>query len=129
MRTTLNFSGAIVRSIPSLRLLFHRKEDAEVRRISISNMGARARAIFRSHHTPSFSLTSQVADVAHPAFANLFVETEFVFRYGRLAGNAPQNGRRTKHPFGSRMFSLSKAKTVGDLEYETDPRPVPGARP
>ncbi len=59
------------------------EEDAEVRRVSITNLGARTRDIQVTSYA-ELSLTAQAADVAHPAFANLFVETEFVSDMGAL---------------------------------------------
>ena len=72
-----------------LEVVVSSEEDAEVRRVSITNLGARTRDIQVTSYA-ELSLTSQAADVAHPAFANLFVETEFVSDHGRLAGDAPQ---------------------------------------
>ena len=54
-----------------------------MRRVSVTNLGARAREIQVTSYA-ELSLTSQAADVAHPAFANLFVETEFVPEMGAL---------------------------------------------
>ena len=67
----------------SLEVFVSSEDDAEIRRVSISNLGVRARDIQVTSFS-ELSLTSQAADVAHPAFANLFVETEFVSDMGAL---------------------------------------------
>jgi cyclic beta-1,2-glucan synthetase len=94
------------------------EEDAEVRRITITNQGARTRDIQVTSYA-ELSLTSQAADVAHPAFANLFVETEFVSDMGALLAT-----RRKRSPDEPSVWVAHvlfvKGETVGDLEYETD---------
>jgi len=94
------------------------EEDAEVRRVSITNQGARTRDIQVTSYA-ELSLTLQAADVAHPAFANLFVETEFVSDMGALLAT-----RRKRSPDEPSVWVAHvlfvKGETVGELEYETD---------
>ena len=94
-----------------LEVVVSSEDDAEVRRVSITNLGARARDIQVTSYA-EISLTSQAADVAHPAFSNLFVETEFVrgcrVRSWRRAASDPM----MRHPFGPRTCSLRKAKPL-----------------
>ena len=101
-----------------LEVVVSSEEDAEVRRISITNLGARTRDIQVTSYA-ELSLTSQAADVAHPAFANLFVETEFVSDMGALLAT-----RRKRSPDEPSVWVAHvlfvKGETVGDLEYETD---------
>ncbi len=59
------------------------EDDAEVRRVSITNLGARAREIQVTSYA-ELCLVSQAADMAHPAFSNLFVQTDFVPEVGAL---------------------------------------------
>ena len=101
-----------------LEVVVSSEEDAEVRRVSITNQGARTREIQVTSYA-ELSLTSQAADVAHPAFANLFVETEFVSDMGALLAT-----RRKRSPDEPSVWVAHvlfvKGETVGDLEYETD---------
>lgn len=94
------------------------EDDAEVRRISITNLGARARNVQVTSFA-ELSLTSQAADVAHPAFANLFVETEFVSELSALVAT-----RRKRSPDEPSIWVAHvlfvKGETIGELEYETD---------
>jgi cyclic beta-1,2-glucan synthetase len=101
-----------------LEVVVSSEEDAEVRRVSISNLGAR----YRDIQVTSFaelSLTSQAVDAAHPAFTNLFVETEFVSDMGALLAT-----RRKRSPDEPSIWVAHvlfvKGETVGGLEYETD---------
>ena len=49
------------------------EDDAEVRRVTISNMGSRTREIELTSYA-EIVLAPQAADTAHPAFSNLFVK-------------------------------------------------------
>ena len=94
------------------------EDDAEVRRVSITNLGARTRDIQVTSYA-ELSLTRRPRDVAHPAFANLFVETEFVADLGRCwprAASVPRTNLRC----GWRTCCVVNGETVGDLQYETD---------
>ena len=73
----------------ALEVVVSSEDDAEVRRISLSNVGIRARDIQVTSYA-ELSLTPQAADVAHPAFAKLFVETEFVPDVERADSHAPE---------------------------------------
>ena len=56
----------------TLDVVVSSEDDAEVRRVSLTNLGSRARDIQVTSYA-EVSLIAQAADVAHPAFANLFV--------------------------------------------------------
>ena len=73
----------------SLEVVVSSEDDAEMRRVSITNTGLRARDIQVTSYA-ELSLTTQAADAAHPAFSNLFVETEFVPEVGSAARDAPK---------------------------------------
>ena len=67
----------------TLEVVVSSEDDAEVRRVSLTNLGVRARDIEVTSYA-ELSLTTQAADVAHPAFAKLFVETEYEPDVGAL---------------------------------------------
>jgi cyclic beta-1,2-glucan synthetase len=58
-------------------------------------------------------------DAAHPAFSNLFVQTQFIPKSNAILAN-----RRHRNPNEKELWALhlitSEAKTVGPLQYETD---------
>ncbi len=102
----------------SLEVVVSSEDDAEVRHISISNLGMRARDIQVTSYA-ELSLTSQAADVAHPAFANLFVETEFVPDIGALVATRRKRSEDETAVWAAHVL-VAEAETVGDLQFETD---------
>ncbi|MGH2396128.1 MAG: GH36-type glycosyl hydrolase domain-containing protein, partial [bacterium] len=102
----------------TLEVVVSSEDDAEVRRVSLTNLGSRARDIQVTSYA-ELCLASQGADVAHPAFSNLFVQTEFVSDVGvLLATRRRQSDKdaavRTAH------VVVVEGDTVGDLQFETD---------
>jgi cyclic beta-1,2-glucan synthetase len=107
------------RSITSaLEVVVSSEDDAEVRRISLTNMGIRARDIQVTSYA-ELSLASQAADVAHPAFSNLFVETEFVADVGTLLATRRKRLEDETAVWAAHVLVV-EGETVGDLQYETD---------
>jgi cyclic beta-1,2-glucan synthetase len=102
----------------SLEVVVSSEDDAEVRRVSITNLGVRARDIQVTSFA-ELSLTSQAADVAHPAFANLFVETEFVSDVGAIVATRRKRSDDEPSVWVAHVVA-SEAETVGELQYETD---------
>ena len=102
-----------------LEVVVSPEDDAEVRRITITNLGTRPREI----QVTSFAelcLAPQAADVAHPAFSNLFVETEFVSDVRRVGRHSPQAIRKGNADVWAAHVVVVEGETVGDLQYETD---------
>jgi cyclic beta-1,2-glucan synthetase len=101
----------------SLEVVVSSDDDAELRRVSITNQGLRSREIQVTSYA-EICLTSQAADVAHPAFSNLFVETEFDAASGALL--ATRRRRSDKEtPVWLAHVTAVEGETVGNLEYET----------
>ena len=71
----------------TLEVLVSAEDDAEVRRVSIANSGSRD-AGDRGHVLCRARAGAAAADVAHPAFSKLFVETEYLAGYRRHPGDA-----------------------------------------
>ncbi len=67
----------------TLEVLVSAEDDAEVRRVSISNTGNRMREIELTSYA-ELVLGPQAADVAHPALSKLFVETEHLSDIGAI---------------------------------------------
>jgi cyclic beta-1,2-glucan synthetase len=102
----------------ALEVLVSPEDDAEVRRISISNLGVRSRDIQVTSYA-EISLTSHAADVSHPAFANLFVETEFVPQVSALVATRRKRSDDEASVWAAHVMTVD-GETVGDLQYETD---------
>ena len=102
----------------TLEVLVSAEDDAEVRRVSISNAGGRARDIEITSYS-ELALGPQSADVAHPAFAKLFVETEYHADLGAILAT-----RRKRTPTEPELWaahlSVANGEAVGRPEFETD---------
>ena len=101
-----------------LEVVVSSEDDAEVRRVSITNLGARARDIQVTSYA-ELSLTAQPTDVAHPAFSNLFVETEFVADVGAILATRRKRSE-DEAPVWAAHVLFTAAETVGEMQYETD---------
>ena len=101
-----------------LEVVVSSEDDAEVRHVSITNLGARARDIQVTSYA-EISLTSQAADVAHPAFSNLFVETEFVPDVGAILATRRKRSNDETSVWTAHVLFV-EGETVGDLQFETD---------
>jgi cyclic beta-1,2-glucan synthetase len=93
-------------------------DDAEVRRISITNEGKSTREIEVTSYA-EVVLAPAAADAAHPAFSKMFVQTEFDADTGALLAT-----RRSREP-GERslwMFHVSavEGEGLGALQFESD---------
>jgi len=94
------------------------EDDAEVRRVSITNLGARTREIQVTSYA-ELCLTSQAADEAHPAFSNLFVQTEFVPDVGALLATRRRQSDKETAVWVAHVAAV-EGDTVGGLQFETD---------
>ena len=102
----------------TLEVLVSAEDDAEVRRVSISNAGSRARDVEITSYS-ELALGSQDADVAHPAFAKLFVETEYLADLGAII--ATRRERTPSEPeIWAAHLSVANGEAVGRPEFETD---------
>jgi len=102
----------------TLEVVVSPEDDAEVRRVSLTNLGARAREIQVTSYA-ELCLAPQAADEAHPAFSNLFVQTEFMPAVGALlATRRTQSDKET--PVWAAHVVVVEGETVGDLEFESD---------
>ncbi|MGE5314302.1 MAG: GH36-type glycosyl hydrolase domain-containing protein, partial [Acidobacteriota bacterium] len=94
------------------------ENDAEVRRISLSNLGTRVREIELTSYA-EVVLAPPASDTSHPAFSKLFVQTEFVADVGTLLAT-----RRRRSPTDPEIWAAHLAviegESIGALEYETD---------
>jgi cyclic beta-1,2-glucan synthetase len=94
------------------------EDDAEVRRVSITNYGPAVREIEITSYA-EVVLAPDAADAAHPAFSNLFVQTEFIAGIGAiLATRRPRSP--ADHELWAAHIAVVEGAVVGSLQYETD---------
>jgi len=102
----------------TLEVVVSPEHDAEVRRVSVTNLGLQTREIELTSYA-EIVLAPPTADIAHPAFSNLFVQTEFAPELGALlATRRPRSDRESQ--FWAAHVVVVEGETVGDLQYETD---------
>jgi cyclic beta-1,2-glucan glucanotransferase len=92
--------------------------DAEVRRLSITNLGARTREIELTSYA-EIVLAPPAADAAHPAFSNLFVQTEYVADLGALLATRRPRSHGEPQVWVVHVV-VAEGETIGEMEYETD---------
>lgn len=102
----------------TLEIVVSPEDDAEVRRVSITNHGTQARDIEVTSYA-EIVLARQPDDVAHPAFAALFVETEFVPDLSAIL--ATRRRRSASDPLvWAAHLSVVEGESSGDMQFETD---------
>jgi cyclic beta-1,2-glucan synthetase len=94
------------------------EDDAEIRRITVVNMASVAKEIEITSYL-EVVLTTAATDLAHPAFSNLFVETEFVSEAGALLASRRPRSSEELRPWAAHVI-MCEGDVSGDLEYETD---------
>jgi cyclic beta-1,2-glucan synthetase len=94
------------------------EHDAEIRRVSLTNLGSHYRQIELTSYA-EIALAPQAADAAHPAFQNLFVETEFVPDIGALLATRRPRSRDEKPIWAAHVAAVDE-ETSGVIQYETD---------
>jgi cyclic beta-1,2-glucan synthetase len=94
------------------------EDDAEMRRVSVTNHGVRTREIQITSYA-EVVLASQASDVAHPAFSNLFVETEFAAEEGALLATRRRESHTEKPIWAAHVVAV-EPEAIGKVEYETD---------
>src|SRR5208282_5239307 len=104
--------------ITTLEVVVSPEDDAEIRRVSVTNLGTRTREIQVTSYA-ELCLASQAADVAHPAFSSLFVETEFVSDAGALLATRRRQSDKETTVWVAHV-AVVEGETVGDSQFETD---------
>ena len=94
------------------------EHDAEVRRVSLTNLGSHGREIELTSYA-EIALAAPAADAAHPAFQKLFVQTEFVPELGALlATRRPRSS--DEQPIWATHVAAVEGQTGEAIQYETD---------
>ncbi|HJU92363.1 MAG TPA: glucoamylase family protein [Pyrinomonadaceae bacterium] len=94
------------------------EDNAEVRRLSLTNHSSRAREIELTSYA-EVVLNTPEADAAHQAFSNLFIETEFFAGENALLAHRRQRSPEDKPIWGIHVV-VAEADMIGAVQYETD---------
>jgi cellobiose phosphorylase len=94
------------------------EDDIEVRRIRITNRFKTRRAIDVTSYA-EIVLASPAADALHPAFSNLFVQTEIIRRQQAILCTRRPRSAGDHAPWMFHLMAVHGAGT-GEISYETD---------
>jgi cyclic beta-1,2-glucan synthetase len=94
------------------------EDNAEIRQVALTNQSTRVREVELTSYA-EVVLAPHAADVAHPAFSNLFIETEYVAAVGALlARRRPRSSK--DEPACAVHVVVTEGEHVGAVQYETD---------
>jgi cellobiose phosphorylase len=94
------------------------EDDIELRRVRITNR-ARSRRTIEVTSYAEVVLAPAAADALHPAFSNLFVQTEIVRRQRAILCTRRPRSQGEPVPWMLHMMAVHGAK-IGEVSYETD---------
>jgi cyclic beta-1,2-glucan synthetase len=104
--------------VSQLDIAVSTEDEMEVRRLAITNQGPRTREIDVTSYV-EVALSAPAADLAHPAFGKLFLETEYVPASSALICHRRPRGAGESPLWAVHVLSL-EGRTQGPIEWETD---------
>ncbi len=104
--------------LTTLEVVVSPEDDAEIRRVTLKNLGTRTREIELTSYA-EIVLAEPAADLAHPAFSNLFVRTEFVPEVNGLLCERRPRLPGDPSPWAAHVVVV-EGNATGPLQYETD---------
>jgi cyclic beta-1,2-glucan synthetase len=115
--TKADFRRREVGILTHTEIIVSAEDDAELRRVTITNESTRAREIGVWSYG-EIVLTTQAADEAHAAFSNLFVETEFVEAKNIILATRRQRSNEESEIWGAHTVTVA-GKQRGEIKAET----------
>jgi cyclic beta-1,2-glucan synthetase len=94
------------------------EDNTEVRRVWVTNNTTRARDIEMTSYL-EVVLAPGAADAAHPAFSNLFVQTEFIAGKNALLATRRRRSEKDDEIWGVHV-AIAAGDAIGAVQYETD---------
>ena len=104
--------------VTAMTIVVSAEHDAEIRRVSLTNLGSQAREIDLTSYA-EIVLAPFAADLAHPAFGNLFVETEFVPEIGAILATRRPRSSDERQVWAAHVLVVED-QAPAPLQYETD---------
>jgi cyclic beta-1,2-glucan synthetase len=104
--------------VTHLEVVISAEDNAEVRRVSITNNSVRTREIELTSYA-EIVLAPPLADAAHPAFSNLFIETEFFAIENALLAHRRRRSSEDKQVWAVHAV-VAEGDILGAVQYETD---------
>jgi len=104
--------------VTHLEVIVSGEDNCELRGVSITNYSTRPREIELTSYA-EIVLASPSSDLAHPAFSNLFVETEFYGPQQALLAQRRPRSAEDEPVWGVHVMAASTENIAG-IQYETD---------
>jgi cyclic beta-1,2-glucan synthetase len=101
-----------------MEMIVSPEDDAEVRRITLTNRSLRERDIEITSYA-EIALARQGDDMAHPAFAKLFVETSFDTGLGAILATRRRRSDADPQVWAAHL-SVVEGEGIGDVQFESD---------
>jgi cyclic beta-1,2-glucan synthetase len=102
----------------TLTVIISEEDDAEVRRVSLTNMGSTATELEVTSYA-ELVLAPPRSDAAHPAFSNLFVQTEAIPGQDGLIAQRRPRSEEEAEVWAGHVLAVT-GEEVGGCQYETD---------
>jgi cyclic beta-1,2-glucan synthetase len=93
-------------------------DNAEIRRVTFANHGSEV-CVLEVSSFFELVLAQHGADIAHPAFSNLFIRTQFVPELNCLVANRRPRSENDKAIWAANVMTL-EGEALGGIQYETD---------
>ena len=104
--------------VTHLEVIVSAEDNAEMRRVSVANYSTRPREIELTSYA-EVVLGPRADDLAHPAFSNLFIETEYHAPHSALFARRRPRSSQDEAKWGVHVLSTSAA-TIAGIQFETD---------
>jgi cyclic beta-1,2-glucan synthetase len=100
-----------------LEVFISPEDNAEIRRVTLTNLSDRVREIEVTSYA-EIVLNTQLADQAHPAFSNLFVQTSYLPEMNALLATRRPRANDEEAPWLAHVVFADK-HAMGEVQYET----------
>jgi cyclic beta-1,2-glucan synthetase len=104
--------------VTHMDIIVSAEDNAEMRRVSVANYSTRAREIELTSYG-EIVLAPGADDRAHPAFSNLFIETEFHAPHNALFARRRPRSSNDQPVFGVHVLATA-SELIGAIQFETD---------
>ncbi len=93
------------------------EDHTEVRRLTLVNLTSAPRELEVTSYAEIVLMAAE-AEAAHPAFANLFIETEYVDQHATLLASRRPRSDNAKRIYAAHTLAV-RGFTIGEIEYES----------
>ncbi len=104
--------------VTHMEVIVSAEDNAEMRRISVANYSNRPREIELTSYS-EIVLAPAASDRAHPAFSNLFIETQYDSRHSALLAQRRPRSSQDKPVWGVHVLATGN-EIIGGTQFETD---------